>query len=106
MCADNKAEKLIEFIKDNYDEEDLSIFWTGITMLQKHTKLKDVGKDYLNELNLIYHLYVFGAPAKALKFKYPMKLLSIGILNNCMDLEFLIKYKNIKRIFFKFDRRF
>lgn len=50
MSTDNKAEKLIEFIKDNYDEEDLSIFWTGITMLQKHTQLKDVGKDYLNEL--------------------------------------------------------
>ncbi|OOM15984.1 hypothetical protein [Clostridium saccharobutylicum] len=50
MCIDNKAEKLIEFMKDNYEEEDLSIFWTGITMLQKHTKLKDVGKDCLNEL--------------------------------------------------------
>ena len=50
MFKENKAVKLIEFIRDNYSEEDESSFWTGITILRKHTQFKDIGNDSLIEL--------------------------------------------------------
>lgn len=81
MSTDNKAEKLIEFIKDNYDEEDLSIFWTGITMLQKHTQLKDVGKDYLNELiNML--LIIEDAASKVMLIETIVEIKCFGFNKN------------------------
>ena len=50
MFKENNAVKLIEFIRDNYSEEDGSSFCTGITILRKHTKLKEVGNHSLIEL--------------------------------------------------------
>ncbi|NFI94302.1 hypothetical protein FC961_07875 [Clostridium botulinum] len=50
MCEENKAVKLIKFMKDNYYEEDESSFWAGLTILKRHTKLNEVRYDSLSEL--------------------------------------------------------
>lgn len=50
MCKENKAAKLIKFIKENYCEEDESSFWAGLNILKRHNKLKEVECDSVNEL--------------------------------------------------------
>ncbi|NRT35265.1 hypothetical protein OD350_09600 [Clostridium beijerinckii] len=86
MSTDNKAEKLIEFIKDNYDDEDLSIFLTGITMLQEHTKLKDVGEDYLKELiNMLLVIEDAGSKAMLIETIVEIKCFDFNKNSNLLD---------------------
>lgn len=50
MIKENKAIKFIKFMKDSYCEEEESSFWTGIRILRKHTKFKEIANDSLSEL--------------------------------------------------------
>jgi len=50
MYNENKAAKLIKFIKENYSEEDESSFFASINILKRHTKLKEVEYDSINDL--------------------------------------------------------
>lgn len=81
-------------IKDIDDISNLkSIEYLNLT----HNPIETV--DAVEKLPNLKYLELPRIPAKFPELMYPMKLLSIGIPDNCIDLEFLSEYENIREIF-------